>query len=545
MKDSQFLHKERATPTPWVNLSVSDLPADILQEASKRLGWASLFYAVTFFLAYFGIYFYAWATGSDLLAQPSLEERWVQSLVALLSITLALVVFTLSRYVKVRPALMLDLGLIFEVVGAFGISMANFWGVFSEWSEASLGEYGGIPWECVWILIFPFLAPNTPGKILLASLCAASTGPLTILLSKASGATSPEAPLLLLFGYFLFTTYLCAAIAFLISRSVYKFGGRLKKAREIGSYELIEPLGEGGMGEVWKAKHRLLVRPAAVKLIRPDTLGPDQGTRRAVLRRFEREAQATAGLGSPHTVELYDFGIAEEGSFYYVMELLKGLNLDSLIKRFGPIPPARTIYLLRQVCHSLRDAHEYGLIHRDVKPANIFTCHIGPDYDFIKVLDFGLVKWESAPPRDETRLTVEGVATGTPAFMAPEMATGKEDLDGRVDIYGLGCVGYWLLTGLLVFEGKTALELVVQHLHAQPVPPSHRTELKIPEPLEQIILSCLEKKPARRPATASELSDLLASCETGDAWDQKEARKWWEVHFPHAEEISREAGRGK
>jgi len=396
----------------------------------------------------------------------------------------------------------------------------------------SLGEYGGIPWECVWILMFPFLAPNTPGKILLASLCAASTGPFTMLISKASGATSPDTPLLLFFGYFLFTTYLCAGLAFLISRSVYKVGRSLKKAREIGSYQLVESLGEGGMGEVWKAKHRLLVRPAAVKLIRPETLGPDQRARRAILCRFEREAQATAALGSCHTVELYDFGIAEEGSFYYVMELLKGLNLDELVKRFGPIPPARTIFLLRQVCHSLHDAHQHNLIHRDIKPANIFTCHIGPDYDFIKVLDFGLVKWDSASPHNQTRLTAEGVATGTPAFMAPEMAKGQNGLDGRVDIYGLGCVGYWLLTGKLVFEGENALDVVVQHVKEQPVPPSQRTELEVPEMLERIILSCLGKAPEGRPTSATELSDMLASCETSDVWNQKEARDWWKVHMP-------------
>lgn len=441
--------------------------------------------------------------------------------------------FGLSRYAQVRPALLLDLGLIFEVIGAFGISMSQFWGIFPEWTgAASLTNFSGIPWECVWILIFPLIAPNTPGKIFLASLGAASTGPLTLLLSKAYGVTSPEAPLLLLFGYFLFTTYLCAGLAFIISRSVYRFGKRLKKAREIGSYELVEPLGKGGMGEVWTAKHRLLVRPAAVKLIRPDMLDPDEDVRKAVLRRFEREAQATAALGSCHTINLYDFGITEEGSFYYVMELLKGLNLDTLVKDFGPISPARAIYLLRQVCHSLQDAHQHGLIHRDIKPANIFTCHIGPDYDFIKVLDFGLVKWGSTTTRNETLLTSEGVISGTPAFMAPEMAAGKDEFDGRVDLYGLGCVGYWLLTGEQVFEGKTALEVVVQHLQTQPIPPSQRTELEIPEILERIILSCLEKNPEKRPANAGVLSDQLASCETSDDWTMDRAKRWWNVHQP-------------
>ena len=193
-------------------------------------------------------------------------------------------------------------------------------------------------------------------------------------------------------AYFLASTYLSAGIAYVLARIVYRFSNSLKRAREIGSYELVERIGEGGMGEVWKAKHRLLARPAAIKLIRTDVLGSNRQSRDVMIRRFEREAQDTATLGSTHTIDVYDFGVTEEGDFYYVMELLTGFSLDRFVRDFGPMEPARVADLLRQVCHSLGEAHERGLIHRDIKPANIFLCRLGPDDDFVKVLDFGLVK---------------------------------------------------------------------------------------------------------------------------------------------------------
>ncbi len=462
-------------------------------------------------------------------------ERIIQTIVAIASIALALAVFALSRFAKLRPELLLDIGLIFEVVGAFGIAMSSMWGVFPEWTGEWMQEVPGIPWESVWIIIFPLLAPNTPGKTLLASLAAASTGMLTVILSKAAGLTSPAFPLVYAFGWYLFTTYLCAGIAFVISRAVYRFGKRLHRAREIGSYQLVRPLGEGGMGEVWVARHRMLARPAAIKLIRPEVLGADEGVRRTILRRFEREARATAALDSYHTIKLYDFGITADGAFYYVMELLKGLNLDVLVKRFGPVPPPRAVHLLRQVCHSLTEAHERDLIHRDIKPANIYTCRLGFDYDFVKVLDFGLVKSSRGLEAGATELTAEGVATGTPAFMAPEMALGKSDIDGRVDIYGLGCVGYWLLTGQRVFDEDSPLATVVAHVQDKPVPPSRRSELPIPPSLEEIILACLEKDPADRPASAADLDGLLAGCGLDGEWTAAAAQEWWTLHLPDSE----------
>ncbi len=540
MIDSRLLKKVSATPTPGASISqasLSALPADLLEEASRRLGWAALIYAGTFFLAYFGShFFFAGQTGTP-IEDVGLwsDERATQTLVAALSIALALAVFLLSRFGRFNPQALLDIGLVFEVIGAFGISMSTYWGIFGEWTGVFMDEFPGIPWECVWIVIFPLLAPNTPGKTLLASIAAASTGLLTVVLSKAAGYTSPDAPLLLFAGYFLFTTYLCALIAFVESRVVFRFGRRLSRAREVGSYKLIKLLGKGGMGEVWVARHRMLARPAAVKLIRPEAFGADADARLTILRRFEREAQATAGLDSSHTIKLFDFGISDDGAFYYVMELLKGLSAESLVRRFGPVPAARAVQLMRQVCHSLGEAHEQNMIHRDIKPANIYICRMGPDYDFVKVLDFGLVKSTDRMEAVSTELTAEGVTTGTPAFMAPEMALGKSDIDHRADLYALGCVGYWLVTGQLVFEAENALAAIVAHVQDRPIPPTQQTELPIPSELERLLLACLEKEPERRPQSAAELDAWLARIPVAEAWDADAARQWWELHIPEAD----------
>ena len=538
--DPRSLHKEQATtaPTALSGAPTSGLPTDLLHEASKRLGWAALIYSATFFFASMGPSLFNAISGY--MPEHTIFDQPVQIGVAFGSIALGLVVFLLTRTSWFKPETLLDLGLVFEVVGAFGISMSSAWGIFPVFDESvteSMSSIGffGIPWECVWIILFPLLAPNTPGKTLLASLGAASMGMLTVLLSKAAGQTSPDAPMSFFFFYYLFTTYLCAGIAVVISRTIYSFGKRYGKLREIGSYQLVRPLGEGGMGEVWMARHRMLARPAAIKLIKADALGTDPASAKTMLRRFEREARATAALESYHTIDLHDFGVTEDGAFYYVMELLKGVNLETLVKRFGPVRPERVVYLLQQVCHSLGEAHADGMIHRDIKPANIYTCRLGPDYDFVKVLDFGLVKTRETQEAGGTELTAEGVAAGTPAYMAPEMALGKDDIDGRVDIYALGCVGYWLLTGERVFEGDTPLATVVAHVQENPVPPSQRTELHVPETLERVIMACLQKEPANRPQSAGELNEMLAACSLESTWSCEKAKEWWDLHILDSE----------
>jgi serine/threonine-protein kinase len=285
------------------------------------------------------------------------------------------------------------------------------------------------------------------------------------------------------------------------------------------------------MGEVWRARHRLLARPAAIKLIRPNPAAA--GNPKALqdmVRRFRCEAEVIAGLRSPHTVTLFDFGVSTDGDLYYVMELLEGLDADALVRRFGPQPPDRVVRLLCQVCHSLSEAESRGVVHRDIKPANIFLCRYGEDRDFVKVLDFGLAKvLDNAPagtPDDDDGNIREEPVCGTPAYMAPEQAKGDTALDIRADIYALGCVAYWLLTGSTVFSaGNAAGQLIAQRTEA-PVPPSQRTRTPIPPDLERLVMDCLEKDPEQRPQTVGELRTRLDPCDTG-TWTEENARDWW------------------
>ena len=292
----------------------------------------------------------------------------------------------------------------------------------------------------------------------------------------------------------------------------------------MGSYRLTELLGRGGMGEVWRAEHRLLARTAAIKLVRPEVLGAsNEADVKLALRRFEREARATAALNSPHTIRLYDFGTTNDGAFYYVMELLSGRDLESMVREFGPLPAERVVYLLRQVCHSLADAHARGLVHRDIKPANIYVCRMGLDYDFIKVLDFGLVKFRGSTA-DQTLVTGDHPTTGTPAYMAPEVILGAADVDRRADVYALGCVAYYLLTGQLVFEADTPMKMLMHHVQTKPEPPSARTELPIPRDLEELVMACLEKDPEKRPPDAEHLYRLSVGCNVARLLEQRRSK---------------------
>jgi serine/threonine protein kinase len=319
-------------------------------------------------------------------------------------------------------------------------------------------------------------------------------------------------------------TVVAAGASLVVSRIVYKLSSDVGRARETGSYRLVSLIGRGGMGEVWKAEHRMLARPAAVKMIRPGGAG-DIG-RRESLARLEREARATAALRSPHTVQVYDFGITDDGSFYYAMELLEGLTLDELVHDFGPISPSRTVTLMRQACRSLAEAHAAGLVHRDVKPGNIFVCRYGLEDDFVKLVDFGLVKAVAGEPG--TELTAAGMLTGTPSFMSPEIALGKRDVDGRSDLYSLGCVGYWLLTGETVFGRGTPMEVI--HDHAKTPAPrlSTKASQPIPAGLEDLVMSSLAKDPKDRPDGALGLDRLLAELALETEWTAEEARRWWD-----------------
>jgi DNA-binding NtrC family response regulator len=304
----------------------------------------------------------------------------------------------------------------------------------------------------------------------------------------------------------------------------------------VGSYRLISQLGSGGMGEVWLARHRLLARPAAVKLIRQE-VEPGPAREQLVLR-FQREAQVTARLRSPHTVQLYDFGVADSGSFYYVMELLQGLDLQDIVNRFGPLVPERVIMLLRQACRSLAEAHEHGLVHRDIKPGNLFVARLGTEYDYLKVLDFGIVKdppgaasHDSAGP---TLVSAPDILKGTPAFMAPEVILGDRAVDRRADLYSLACAAYWALTGQLLYNASTPAQMLLHHVQTPPAPLSEVSELPIPRELEAVIMQCLDKDPAKRPSSAFELESQLGRIRCEGVWTEDRARAWWTAHAPEA-----------
>jgi serine/threonine-protein kinase len=286
------------------------------------------------------------------------------------------------------------------------------------------------------------------------------------------------------------------------------------------------------MGEVYQATHRLLQRQVAIKIVRPETLIDIQDDEIFLtLRRFQREARVSASLHSPHAVELYDFGMTADGTLYIVMELLTGLDLEQLVDRFGPLPPERACHFLQQAMSALQEMHGLGLVHRDIKPANLHVSRDAPHPDFLKVTDLGLVK----PPRGATAehrvMHAKGRILGTPAYIAPETVVGEPG-DTRTDIYSLGCVAYWLLTGCTVFEAHSVQQMVWLHVQNEPVPPSQRTEIPVPLALEQLVLSCLEKDPRRRPQSVEQLSDRLAECELPRAWTHEHAKWWWRMHAP-------------
>lgn len=493
------------------SLGIGANPA--FDDAPRRLSILAALVATVWAL-YMALYQFVFDQ-ADLLGQ-------VMSLAAIVG---SLVTIALLRRWKERPASIVRLGLVYEVF-LCGV------GAFTENGNAELLERvpSGVSWNCVLIVAFPFVVPMSPQRTQVASLLAAFTTMVAglIALNLTSGGL-PRTPVLV--ALFL-PPFLCAAIAYVPARLLSQLGDEVKRARRMGSYQLVERIGEGGMGEVWRAEHALLARPAAVKLIRPDIDPQKQGGYERALRRFEREARATAALESPHTVELYDYGVGDGGTFYYVMELLNGIDLETLVAEHGPLSPERAVFLLRQICRSLDDAHVRGLFHRDIKPANVFVGRRAGSYDYVKVLDFGLVTGERSPGIEDVRLTRDAEITGTPAYMAPEMATGEHPIDARTDLYSLGCVAYWLLTGQLVFDEGSAMKTAVAHVTAEPLPPSQRAGREIPAALERLVLQCLAKQQGDRPASAAALEQALGDTGLDVGWNQERAARWWQQHEP-------------
>ncbi len=308
--------------------------------------------------------------------------------------------------------------------------------------------------------------------------------------------------------------------ATVISRVVFGLRAEMRRALRLGQYTIEAKIGEGGMGVVYRARHGMMRRPTAIKLLRPEKAIESN------LKRFEREVQITARLTHPHTITIFDYGRTPEGVFYYAMELLDGASLERVVELAGRLGPARVIHVLYEVAGALVEAHESGLIHRDVKPANIILCRQGGLYDFPKVVDFGLVK--DLEPGGDAALTRADVIAGTPLYIAPEAITSPESVSPQSDLYSLGAVGYFALTGQNVFQGRTLVEVCSHHLHTKPEPPSSRSKEPVPADLEALVLDCLEKDPARRPAGAREVRRRLETCASFGGWTEADARAWWE-----------------
>ncbi len=320
-------------------------------------------------------------------------------------------------------------------------------------------------------------------------------------------------------------TTMLGVISVLVSRNLYTLQRSAHRAKRLGNYLIEKQLGEGGMGKVYVAQHAMICRPTAVKVMSAD--GADGPT---ALARFEREVRLSASLTHPNTITIFDFGRSSDNTFYYAMEYLEGLDLDRMVKDHGPLPPERVLYLLRQVCGSLSEAHARGIVHRDIKPSNIFVTNRGGLFDFVKVLDFGLArKVESA---GDSGLTKTGMVFGTPRYIAPETVSGARLADARSDLYNVGGVAYWLLTGQPLFPGSSSLELIIDHVKTVPSRPKEVSEQAIPDALDGIVMKLLEKEPDDRFQTADELIAALQAVPLAQPWSQERAREWWSRHGP-------------
>jgi len=479
------------------------LPDDLLRQATRRLQILSLLASALWFLGptlgHLALHF---ASPGD----PRSNSFGFIDAVATVGFVTSIALYLLLRYTRRSPEFVINLGLVYLVLTAIDLGVMIHWGAVSTTSTDGTPM---ITWIGPVILMTAAIIPAEPRKMAVAAFLAASMDSVGMLLARAEGMYHFHSTGTAFLMHY--PNYLMAGVAVAISAVVTRLGQQVTKAREMGSYRLGELLGRGGMGEVYLAHHRMLARPAAIKLIRPEALAGENGAKaQLAAARFRREAEAAAQLKSPHTVQLYDFGTTDEGRLYLVMELLEGMTLEHLVRAEGPLPAGRVVHILRQVCESLEEAHDAGMIHRDIKPANIHLGRVGRQGDFVKVLDFGLVKSVGAAGEDSLA-SIAGMAIGTPAYMAPEMVSGDAELDGRTDLYSLGCVAYYLLTGELVFTGGTAIQTALLHVSQPPVPPSQRTGNPIPAELERLVLACLAKQPADRPQSASELNAALAA----------------------------------
>lgn len=462
------------------------------------------------------------------------EAAWVLPLTAVVFLPFTLLLWRATRSRRFSDLAILRLGLLYVVVSGWLAGLVHC--VHEAHRFAQITGFG--PYAIL-ITIFPLLLPCPPRLTLKVASAAVLAVYLGFWTASVSGLASPN-----------FASYAdlavvsigSAAIAYTVSRLVFRMQNDLVAARRLGSYVLEEKIGSGGMGEVWRGRHGMLASPAAIKVMHPPGFG--KALDASAGARFRREARVTAALRSPHTVHLYDFGIGENGSFFYAMELLDGIDLAALVRRFGAQPPARVRGILLQACDSLAEAHGLGLVHRDIKPENLMLCRQGRQVEILKVLDFGVVGLLGEPAGlpeldalaaspgslaslEAGDLTLPGTFLGTLAYTAPETYLGRPT-DARSDIYALGCVAYWLLTGRKVVEVTGSVQQIAATLSRSVASPSS-LGFPVPAELETLVMSCLAKDPELRPQTADELTARLAA--GGSLWDPELARAWWQENL--------------
>ena len=498
------------------------LPSELLEESRNRVGTAAIAFALLWLVGLV-INVVIWPFIGD--AEHAAEMRWngVLNITGMVGVIFSLAIALLARHRTLSTRAVLRAGIGFQIGCAALVALATY-------DTAGVRTHS-ISWVCLVILAYPMIAPMSAGRTLAVGLACAAIDTIAFVAGRHANPVPVGAFATI---WILMPTYVCALMAVIPARMIARLGRQVRREQELGSYTIGELLGRGGMGEVYSARHRLLARPAAIKLIQRRLLedaSPEAA--RAMVERFHREAEAVAALRSPHTVSLYDFGVADDGTMFYVMELLDGMSMEDLVWRFGPLPEERVLYLLRQVCLSLEEAHTRGLVHRDIKPGNIHVCRLGSLVDFVKVLDFGLVKGTEREATSGADLTAPGAVVGTPSFMAPELFVGDSPNE-RSDVYAIGCVAYWLHPGRRVFEGASTMHIVSQLLADDPTPVSAYAPWTVSASLEAVVMRCLSRDPSARPVHAGELRELLEACGDAEAWTSRRAQWWWSAHVDNA-----------
>jgi eukaryotic-like serine/threonine-protein kinase len=403
-----------------------------------------------------------------------------------------------------------------DVVGSLAIGIDNVFLMLGDLGTISGVFENLVGFICI-LLLRALIVPSTVKRTLLCGVL--MCGPTLLGVALGTRRFDDQAlSWMTVLGFTVNWSVIALIFSGVASATLYGLRREVRDARRLGQYTLGEKLGEGGMGVVYRASHAMLRRPTAIKLL--------SDGKEANLARFEQEVHLLAGLSHPNIVTVHDYGRTADGSFYFAMELLEGMDLEKLVAAGGPQPAERVIHIIRQVARGLHEAHEVGLVHRDIKPANVFVCRRWGEPDAVKVLDFGLAKNKAEPPREAT---ASNVVLGTPLYISPEALTSAALVDARSDIYSLGAVAYYMLTAEPVFTGRSTLEVCVQHLQSAPVPPSERLGSTVPADLEAVVLRCLAKTPADRYATAAELERALAACAAAGTWSAARASDWWQL----------------